>query len=199
MGLIVQIDTAGNGRYFLLTIDDGSGVSVEAKIEGKAERREGEDEWKENSQTDDVDVFVENNLPIVHLHGKRLEIGEVVLVKGTLTTFRQERQLVVKRLRRMKDTNEEAIWWSSMAEWKRTILNKPWVISSKDRVKADEKYQEEEQKSKDEKKREQKRTQRRKEWEERHAVKEETKRSLQEEKMNKNALEGSNILPLPWD
>lgn len=167
--------------------------------ERKTERREDEPEWTENTKTEGVDTFAEMGLPLVLLDGKRLEIGEVVQVKGFLTTFRQERQLAVKRLRRMKDTNQEASWWSLMAEWKRTVLSKPWVIPDDVMAAVKKEQEKKEQESKMVEKRDSRRSQRRREWEEQHAVKEETKRSLQEEKMNKHALEGSNVLPMPWD
>lgn len=198
VGVVVQMVSFFRGKYTLLTIDDGSGVNMGVKIERKEERREGDAAWTENSHTEGVDVFVESELPVVLLDGKKVEVGEVVQVKGTLTMFRQEKQIVLKRLRRIKDTNEEAVWWSRMADWKRTTLSKPWVISDEDKAKVDQRQKREEQESRKEEKRNSRRNQRRKEWEERHAIKEEMKRSQQEERMNRHALEGSNILPVPW-
>lgn len=199
VGLVVQMDSVANGRYTLLTIDDASGVNLEVKIERKAEMREGEAEWTENSLTEGVDVFVEMGLPIVVLNGKRVEIGEVIMVKGTLTTFRSEKQMVVKRLRRVTDTNEEAIWWSAMADWKRTTLSRPWVIAAEDMARVDKELKKEKHMSKKEQKHDLERAQRKKEWEEQHADRMEVKRSREEEKMNRHALEGSDILPKPWD
>lgn len=199
VGLVVQIDSVANGRYTLITIDDASGANMEVKIERKAARREGEAEWTENSYAENVDVFVEMGLPVVLLHGKRVEVGEVMQVKGTLTTFRSEKQIVVKRLRRVKDTNQEAVWWSLMADWKRTTLSRPWVISKEAMAKVDREQRQEKKESKKADMHDLRRAQRRKEWEEQHAEKEEAKRSRLEEKMNMHALEGSDVLPRPWD
>ncbi|CZT24965.1 uncharacterized protein RCC_10694 [Ramularia collo-cygni] len=199
MGLVVQIDSVADGRYTFLTIDDGSGVNMEAKIERRPAWRDEEPEWKENSQVEDVDVFVNLGLPVVLLHGKQVEVGEVMLVKGTLTTFRHEKQLVVKRMRRMKDTNEEVVWWGRMADWKRTVLSTPWVITEAEKASVDQRLKREGHESNKVVKRDSRRAERRREWEERHSAKEEIKRSLQEEKMNRHALEGSHILHIPWD
>lgn len=200
VGLVVQIDSVAKGRYTLITIDDGSGVNMEVKLERKAPWREGEAKWTENTHTEGVDVFEDlGGLPLVLLNGKKVEVGEVMQVKGKLTIFRQEKQLVVKRLRRVTDTNEEAVWWSRMADWKRTTLSKPWVISEADKARVDHQHQRDERETKRDQKRDLRRSQRRREWEEKHSAKEEVKRSLLEEKMNRHALEGSNILAVPWD
>lgn len=199
VGLVVQIDSVANGRYILLTIDDSSGVNMEVKIERKAEGRKRESEGSENSYTENVDVFLDMGLPVVMLHGKRVEIGEVMQVKGTLTTFRSEKQIVVKRLRRIPDTNQEAAWWSLMADWKRTTLSRPWVIAPEDMANVDREQKKFKKELKKADMHNQRRAQRRKEWKEQHATREEAKRRLLEEKMNMHALEGSDILPKPWD
>lgn len=199
VGLVVQIDSVAGGRYTLLTIDDSSGVNVEVKIERKAARREGEVEWTENSYTENVDLFVEMGLPILFLNGKRVEIGEVMQVKGTLTTFRSEKQIVAKRLRRVADTNQEAAWWSLMADWKRTTLSMPWVISNEDMARVDREQKKDKKQSKKVEMHDMRRAQRKKDWEEQHAAREESKRILLEKKMNEHALEGSDVLPKPWN
>jgi tRNA G10 N-methylase Trm11 len=117
------------------------------------------------------------------------------MVKGTLTTFRQERQLVAMRLIRPKDTNQEASWWSHMADAKRKELSKPWVNTQEDMADVAAEQKRDELQSKREQKRDLYKTQQKREWEEQR----EAKRTLREEQMNKHALEGSNVLPQPWD
>lgn len=59
-------------------------------------------------------------------------IGTVVKAKGTLCTFRGDRQVVLRRLSVIPDTGEEAKAWAELAKFRSEILLQPWLLTSKE-------------------------------------------------------------------
>ncbi|KAF2493567.1 hypothetical protein BU16DRAFT_541239 [Lophium mytilinum] len=135
----------------------------------------------------------------VVVDGITLDVGSVVKVKCTIGRFRNERQLEIKRIWVIKDTNEEVQAWADTSKYRQTVLSKPWRLSSRARrkfdeqVKQDQKRQTEYTQKKAEYDRRKKRQQEEKErewatkvrrWEER----EELKRREKEKLFNEGAL-----------
>ncbi|KAK4503246.1 hypothetical protein PRZ48_006674 [Zasmidium cellare] len=199
VGLIVQINSVAEGKYTLLTIDDSSGANIEVKLQ-RRDRQPGDDaEYPSNTLIDNVDVMVNLGEPTIYVDRKPVSLGSVVRAQGELTSFRNQRQIDLKKLFRVKDTNEEAVHWSKAAEWKRTVLNKPWVLTQEQRDVADEKLRQEERK---EHERRRKRRKMQNEHDEKHIQREarrEARRMAEQEKMDAGALAGSERLPQPWD
>lgn len=199
VGLIVQVTSVADGKFILLTIDDSSGANIEVKIQ-RRDRQPGDDaEYPSNTQVDNVDVTFQWGEPTIHLDKKPLAIGSVVRAQGEVANYRYQRQVVLNRLYRVKDTNEEAVHWSKAADWKRNVLNKPWVLTQEMRTAVDEKLRKEERK---EYERRTKRQRLKSEDHERRSQKEakrEARRLAEEQKMDSGALPGSEVLPRPWD
>lgn len=199
VGLVVQINSVAAGKYTLLTIDDSSGANIEVKLERRDRRPEDDAEYPSNTLVDNVDVT--NNLgdPTIYVDKKPVSIGSVVRAQGELTSYRDQRQVSLKKLFHVKDTNEEAVHWSKAAEWKRTVLSKPWVLTKERRDAVEEKLRIEEYKDHERRK---KRRKMQNEHDEKHVQREakrEARRMAEQEKMDAGALEGSERLPQPWD
>ena len=218
VGLVVDIElTRGGGLHTLVTLDDGSGACIQARISRRDAIRETtaqsggggggvaeKEVFPSNTRVDCLDVHVNFGLPTVCVDREPIDIGTTVLkVKARLDSFRGTRQLRPERVWIVRDTNAEARAWMETAEWKRECLARPWVLTDDaamarvdDRVRA-------------EADRERKREKEAREWRKsranrdenkrRHAEKREAKRRLEEQQLNAGALLGSHLVSTPWE
>ncbi|KAK5119739.1 hypothetical protein LTR85_007315 [Meristemomyces frigidus] len=200
VGLLVEIETIAEGKYTLLTLDDGSGECMVAKIKRRERAQDDEAEATlSNTEAESVDVHINLGLPAVFLDDRPVEVGAVIKAKGTIDSFRNVRQLELKRMFIVKDTNAEAEEWAKMAELKRETLSRPWTLTQADRDMVDEKIRLEESEQREH-------ASKKKEWDgrisekrRRHDEKYELKRREKEIKYNAGALKGSNIILAPWE
>lgn len=139
-GVVVQVELApgaGATKFALITLDDGSGKVIEVKIPRRQTQLDDDAVFPSNTLINNVNVWVDMAVASVHVDGKALSVGSVVRVKGIITVFR-ERQIELKRIFRVKDTNEEAAFWTSLAKWRREVLSKPWVLTHEQKTKIDD-------------------------------------------------------------
>ncbi|KAH9812969.1 Telomere regulation protein Stn1 [Teratosphaeria destructans] len=194
-GVLVEFDVVPGGKYALLTLDDGSGACIVAKIVNRPKAENDEADYPSNTLVDNVTVTFGIGSPSLTIDAKLVDVGDVIKVKGTISTFRKIRQIEVKRMSVVKDTNAEAHHWSDMAAWRRDVLSKPWVLSTPQRYGIDEKIRKAE---KAERERGQKKKAMGAKFEEkrkRHEARYEAKRVELEKVMNAGALYGSNVTP----
>ncbi|EMC98495.1 hypothetical protein BAUCODRAFT_66325 [Baudoinia panamericana UAMH 10762] len=198
VGILVDIEL--RGRYTILTIDDSSGACIDVKIEARRVTRGDNAECPSNTTVDNVDIHVIiGSGPTIHLHRKPLEIGSVLKVKGTISAFRGVRQIELKRLFTVDDTNAEARAWAETAKWKRDVLAEDWILTRQQQHEIDERCRQEERKAFELSKK-------RREWHNKYGAakrtydeKREARRREKEMRYNAGALKGSHLIPAPWD
>lgn len=201
IGLIVDIELAPNcdGRYTLLTLDDGSGECIVVKITRRRVPPHDQSPYPSNTTCDQVDVVIHLGLPTVSILTHPIAIGDVIRVRGTISTFRHVRQIELLRAIRVKDTNEEAAAWLDTAKWGEEVLSRPWILTQQDRQKidADARKQEilERQKSATRRDANVKGLEKQRKRDEKREV----RRLKKEEEYDRGALAGSHVLPTPWE
>lgn len=151
------------------------------------------------TETENLEIHVRLGEPVLRLDGKRIEIGSIVRAQGTITAFRGERQIDLKRLFHVQNTNEEAEHWMRVAKWKETVLDQPWILTKEQRVALDQKARLDEEKKRQRASNERKQAQSRDAHRKSKQKRREQKREEEEAKMNAGALRGSHILPTPWE
>jgi hypothetical protein len=119
---------------------------------------------------------------------KLASIGTIIQAGGTVIKFMESRQLMLEMVGLVKDTNEEASYWSKLAAWKRTVLAEPWILTDRQREDHDAKLQQDSLKAED-------KSHKRRE----HERKAEKQRKRLEFEMNQGALPGSDCLRRPWE
>lgn len=203
VGVLVDVEILGNGKYLILTLDDGSGSTIECKTEVRQPDRRDEtvgnmkirEHWPSTTLVDNLDARIDFGVPKVAIDEQGADVGVLVKAKGTIDTFRQQRQLKLERIRIVKDTNEEAKAWQETAELKTETLSRPWVLTEARKVEIDAKLAQEmaseAEKSKKKRSRDAKYEQRKL----RHEEKKERKRRALEGDFDKGALSRSGILP----
>ena len=201
-GLVQQFELApgaGAARYALLMLDDGSGRAIEVKIPRRygPELTTGE-VYPSNTLIDNLNVYDTWGLASLFINNKPIHVGTVLKIKGTIAEFR-ERQVELKRVFLVKDTNEEVAFWAGVAKHRRDVLSRPWVLSSADMKFIDDQVDSETRKEVERK------NARRAKYKvnmERKAENDE-KRQRQAEKKRQlfdaGALKGSDVIKAPWE
>ncbi|KAH7083085.1 hypothetical protein BKA63DRAFT_142902 [Paraphoma chrysanthemicola] len=144
VGVVVAIDDI-NLKYTVLTIDDGSGATIELKIVRIPPIEQNPVDTSSNTTIDNVNIVSPFGIFEVVVDQHQLDIGTVVKVKGTISEFRGIKQLDLKRIWIVATTDEEAQAWAETATFKLEVLSTPWHISSaehrqiKAKMKADRK------------------------------------------------------------
>lgn len=197
-----QIDLApgaGATKYALLMLDDGSGSAIEVKIP----RRHGPDLSSgtlhpSNTLVDNVDIHSKWGLASLSVDKKAVPVGTILKVKGTITKFR-ERQIELKRVFFVRDTNEEVNFWAGVAKHRRDILSKPWVLSKAEMKVIDDGIEAEERKERERKKARQAKYAKHEERKAKSDEKRERQRKRVQEVLDDGALVGSNVIKAPWE
>ncbi|KAF2860092.1 hypothetical protein K470DRAFT_271003 [Piedraia hortae CBS 480.64] len=191
VGVVVDIEQFCEGKFTVLTIEDGSGESIEVRITA----RQGDDfAAPSNTTVDNVNAYVHLGLPLVKLNGCDVVVGSVVKVKATIRVFRKQKQLELKRLFFVNDTAAEMKAWEETAAWKRDVLGKPWKLTREEMREVDDKLRIEDERRFEKRKKTARYEQKLKE----RGLKKEQKRAAQEREFDAGALPGSSRLPLPW-
>lgn len=85
-----------------------------------------------NTTVGNLNVVAQVGIFEVVVDGQNLDIGTVIKAKCTITEFRGNKQLDLKRISIMRTTDEEAQAWADTAAFRQNVLAKPWVLSPKE-------------------------------------------------------------------
>ncbi|KAK3078635.1 hypothetical protein LTS18_007010 [Coniosporium uncinatum] len=202
VGVVIAINIP-NLKFALLTLDDGSGATIDIKISRLEKAIADSADCPSNTEVDNVNVVHEIGELEVLVDGQVVDIGTVLSVKGTFSTWWGIRQIELKRVRVIKDTNEEVQAWADRSTFRKDVLDKPWVLSKEGLRKLDKDVRREEKRSREKAKkraeyeaghqeRKVKRIGVRKEYDE----KIERRRRKEETMFNAGALKGTDWIPL---
>lgn len=128
VGVVVAINEI-NLRYTTLTLDDGSGDTLEVKIKRLLPELFNPVDSPSNTEVDNLDVLSGLGRFDITVDGQIVDIGTVIKAKGTISEFRGIKQLDLKRIWVESTTDEEAKFWKALATFKKNILGKPWHLS----------------------------------------------------------------------
>lgn len=170
---------------------------IEVKIPRRTAQTNDDALYPSNTLIDNLNVLVNMGLASIYVDGEPLAVGSVVRVKGTITVFR-ERQIELKRIFRVKNTNEEAAFWTSLARWRREVLSQPWTLTHEQKAKIDAELLAVEKAAKKRaavKKGDHAERLARKA---RHDEKKERRRLLEAAAFDAGALKGSDVVLAPW-
>ncbi|KAF2830811.1 hypothetical protein CC86DRAFT_283889 [Ophiobolus disseminans] len=129
VGVVVAIDDI-NTKYTVLTLDDGSGATIELKIVRIPPADKNPLNTSSSTKLANVSVVSQFGVFEVVVDNQRLDIGTVVKAKGTISEFRGIKQLDLKRIWVVDTTDEEAQAWAEAAAFKEEVLSKPWHLTT---------------------------------------------------------------------
>jgi hypothetical protein len=128
VGVIVAVNEI-NLRYTTLTLDDGSGDTLEVKIKRILPELYNPVDSPSNTEVDNLDVISGLGRFDITVDGQVVDIGTIIKVKGTISEFRGFKQLELKRIWVVSTTDEEAKFWNALATFKMNVLGRPWHLS----------------------------------------------------------------------
>jgi len=201
-GLVLQFELApgaGATKYALLMLDDGSGRAIEVKIPRRLENDQTDGEvFPSNTLVDNLNVHASFGLASLFINNQPVHVGAILKVKGTITLFRN-RQIELKRVFLVKDTNEEVQYWASLAQFRRDVLSKPWVLTHAQMKTVDDEIEAQERRDRERKRTKQAKIVRDRERKGKNDEKKERQRKRLQEVLDDGALIGSNIIRAPWE
>jgi hypothetical protein len=144
VGVVVAIDDI-TSKYSAITLDDGSGATIELKIVRILLGDRDSKNPLSGTTVSNLNVISQFGVFEITVDHERIEIGTVLKAKGTISEFRGVKQLDLKRIHIVASTDEEAQAWAETAAFKINTLSAPWRITSsqhseiKSKIKAEKK------------------------------------------------------------
>ncbi|TLD28794.1 hypothetical protein PspLS_03246 [Pyricularia sp. CBS 133598] len=131
-GVIVAIDEYNIRRIY--TVDDGSGVTMEC-VTTVAVAKPAAGEAVAGGTTTTTSTLGYGAGTRQHTNPRipnNLDVGQVVEVKGGVTTFRDARQIKVESVTVLRSTRQEVEFWRRTTELRDTVLARPWTLHRRD-------------------------------------------------------------------
>ena len=125
IGVVVAFDENFE-KFWNFTIDDGSGEVIDC-VCWKPDKEQVKAAGGQDGDTKPEKIDVEQQRREEVILG--IDIGTVVQVKGTVTSFRDVRQIQIERLNIIPTTNQELMLIAARTKFLEEILMKPWVVS----------------------------------------------------------------------
>ncbi|AEO64125.1 99926bca-d9f9-4247-a565-df7e8426406a [Thermothielavioides terrestris] len=121
-GVVVAITEREKKHFY--TIDDGSGATLECvvNVPGTA-AVEAAPNGKQNPNPNP------NPLPVIDAP---IDVGHVLDIKGSVGTFRKDKQIRAEKIVHLRTTEQEVAFWEKVAQLKRDVLSKPWVLDPRE-------------------------------------------------------------------
>ncbi|KAB5543060.1 hypothetical protein GE09DRAFT_236757 [Coniochaeta sp. 2T2.1] len=144
-GVVVAIDEFYGRRIY--TIDDSSGANIEVVLRvekqnanqaailateadgsgyGKAVK-----DIKTKTTTKPAQATTKEDEVKPHVDSE-VDVGDVLLVKGKITVYRNSKQIIVHKIVHLRSTQDEVHFWKKMTEFHDSVLSKPWTLSEKE-------------------------------------------------------------------
>ncbi|KAH7157567.1 hypothetical protein B0J13DRAFT_173204 [Dactylonectria estremocensis] len=116
VGVVVAIDELKGLRIF--TVDDSSGACIQCTIPIPAPVKEGAAPQQEKGTA----------LP-TYAH---IGVGSVVDVKGGISFLFEDRRITIEKMSVVKSTAYEVVLWDKRTRFRAEVLDKPWLLRSRD-------------------------------------------------------------------
>ncbi|KAH0553462.1 hypothetical protein GP486_006469 [Trichoglossum hirsutum] len=121
-GVVVAVDEYD--RRTVLSLDDGSGEGIEAVCE----KPQPPVRPASNDGDNNDDKYHNNNNNSNAPTEPDIDTGTVVRAKGSISTFRNVRQILAKRIEILPDTQSEVRAWRAATKFEAEVLVQPWVL-----------------------------------------------------------------------
>lgn len=146
-GVIVAVDEFSG--WMVYTLDDSSGVNIEVTCAappklpeiggGHAGALDAENSnTKPASGAATIKPAIAEPQILISPDGPDLtniDVGSVVKVKGGIRVFREQKQIRLKVITILGDTNAEIKCWNDMMKFRSDVLSKPWVVTAEEEEK----------------------------------------------------------------
>ncbi|KAJ4381698.1 hypothetical protein N0V86_003062 [Didymella sp. IMI 355093] len=148
VGVVVAIDDI-TSKYSALTLDDGSGATLELKIVRRVADQQSSESFSSNTTVGNVNVVSQLGVFEITINNVNVNIGTVLKAKGSISEFRGVKQLELRRVQIVSSTDEEAQAWAETAAFKAKVLSAKWRVTSAEHAVIKANIKEEKKKAKE--------------------------------------------------
>lgn len=60
-----------------------------------------------------------------------IDLGHILDVKGSVNIFRDQKQIIPDKIKHIRTTEQEALFWGKVAQLRRDVLDRPWFLDTK--------------------------------------------------------------------
>ncbi|KAH9884082.1 hypothetical protein F4778DRAFT_575172 [Xylariomycetidae sp. FL2044] len=124
VGVVVAIDEYHGRRIY--TVDDSTGMCIECSLAIPKPVVSGHQKDAVNNQATGA---TKDDFPVAPTD---IDIGIVVDVKGSITLFRNQKQIKIQKLQRIRSTDQEVHFWNKIRDFRKDVLSQPWVLDKKE-------------------------------------------------------------------
>ncbi|KAI1387492.1 uncharacterized protein F4822DRAFT_284359 [Hypoxylon trugodes] len=123
VGVVLAIDEFYGHRVY--TVDDSTGKCVECclDIPKPVDSRTKNSESHENDAVEPPPVAEPQN---------DIDIGMVAEFKGSTKIFRDQKQIHIRKMQRIRSTNQEVQFWNKIRDFRREVISQPWVLDRRE-------------------------------------------------------------------
>jgi hypothetical protein len=132
-GVVVALDELY--KKIIITIDDSSGSTIEAICMAPSKPNPLATEAVDENSIIQTETSGSNSHERISPDGPNLtgiDVGSVVEVKGGIGVFRECKQIRLKRIVVLGDTNAEVKCWNKVIKFKNDVLGSPWAVTPAD-------------------------------------------------------------------
>lgn len=123
-GIIVSVHECVGRTIF--TLDDSSGMCIDCtSLTPKPSRF---------STNPAVEKVGKNGPTILRpkIPWEDMDVGVVVIIKGGVTTFRDQKQIDIVKVEVLRGTDEEVKFWNNALGFRQNVLSAPWVLTKRE-------------------------------------------------------------------
>ncbi|KAI0382144.1 hypothetical protein F5Y04DRAFT_253079 [Hypomontagnella monticulosa] len=123
VGVVVAIDEYFGHRNY--TIDDSTGACIECCVDIPKPPKNP----AKNGVAGETVAAAPEPAPDPY---SEIDVGMVVDVKGSTKLFRDQRQVKVQKMQRVRSTNQEVQFWNKISDFRRDVLSQAWMLEKKE-------------------------------------------------------------------
>ncbi|KAI8218043.1 DnaJ-like protein subfamily C member 9 [Colletotrichum sp. SAR 10_77] len=121
VGIVVAVDDYPGRRIY--TVDDSSGACIECTVVLRTPSAAPQNQL--NGQ------FGLRPQPLPPADCVDVDVGSVLDIKGGLTTFREEMQIKIDKVKVLRSTEQEVALWERRTRFRDEVLLEPWLLTDK--------------------------------------------------------------------
>jgi hypothetical protein len=127
-GVVVSVDE--REKMHLYMIDDGSGATLECFVSVAPRTAPGTaGAATAGNSANSKSNAASNALPLVDAP---IDVGHVLDIKGSVGTFRDNKQIRAEKIVHLRSTEQEVVFWEKVTQLKTEVLLKPWVLDRRE-------------------------------------------------------------------
>ncbi|KAI1777138.1 hypothetical protein F4818DRAFT_409315 [Hypoxylon cercidicola] len=122
VGVVVAIDEYYGRRIY--TVDDSTGHCIECSLDIPKPTDSARQNLRNGSAT--------TAGPAEDVPHSDIDIGMVIDVKGSTKLFRDQKQINIQKLQRVRSTDQEVQFWNKIRDFQRDVLSRPWILEKRE-------------------------------------------------------------------